>query len=121
MKFKLGDVVRCRATVFTSYVAPGNAWECELVHAPSGSPKPGHKYLYRFPLDDQVNGMIIGYTHRDTGCYQHASYYAEDSDPPYLEIDKRHRVWMVVVELRWHEPWLVLEDDLTLVARGNEF
>ena len=117
-RFKLGDVVECQAAVLTSYMAPdrANAAGWELVHTPKGGPQSGYKYMYRIRCDVPVIGVIIGYTYRDTGKYRSADYYAEDSDPPYLEVDKRHRVWMVATTLRWRQPWLVLEDDLRLLS-----
>jgi len=64
----------------------------------------------------RVRGLVVGYTRRATGYYIPGRYDPIDSDPPYMQQEKRHLLVMVesTEKDQWVDPWLCLEEDLEI-------
>jgi len=132
MGLSLGQRVLVHAEAKTAYdheaiMAKDPYWnDCGFKHNPLGegwelveAPKELHaRGLYRREVAPYREGIIIGYTFRQTGNWE-AGFVSEDEEAgPYLSVDKRYRVWLVATTLRWRKPLEVLESDLELIEEG---
>jgi hypothetical protein len=118
--FRIGDKVKAHAFVITKYYAEDFATRVggSIIHSPS--PKinsDGIKCLVRVP--QQVDGVIIGWTMRQTGRryfgHMPTGYDFDDYEPTTFESDKHHKVWLIAKSnssQRYFQPIACLEEDL---------
>ena len=119
---ELGQIVKIKARVDTGYEKDAlilglrdderSGPQFSVVHKPKVAKRP--RCLFRLEFDEPVDGMVIGYTWRATGAYNSGGGDGYgDYDPPYLSEDARYKVWMVATTLRWKQPILALEQDIS--------
>jgi len=115
MKFCKGDVVRAKAFVWTTKVKYGQRGT--LIH----EPETGTHKRYLFRRETLFEGMVVGYSFRQTGEIHPSSGSWDDYDPGYLHADNYHFVYLVepINNERWLEPYACLPEDLLLLRQAR--
>lgn len=108
-----GDIVNCRAEVFTSYA---HNWHIdEKIHVPETNKSSGTKALFRRSWKKSFRCVLLGKTYIATGhLYIMSNDY--EYEPNYLVEDKRHTVWVCEPynnSNRYYKTFYALEEDLS--------
>ena len=115
-----GDIVNCSATVFTDYLDNVRV-ESVLLHEPRGDGKLAKRCLYKSQFEKPIEVLLLGKTTIQTGIRRESWQGQEDYEPPYLDADKHHSVWVVCWyssrDNRYYKPAYALETDLQILDR----
>lgn len=119
MKFKKGDIVLVKASVYTkervaSQCKPHIDVYPKTIHTPEKAKDMSRKNLrklYRIEYKKPFQGIVTGWSTRLTGIHQPSWNY---DDVGYIKSDKAHKVIMVqsMDTQRWLKPMPCLEKDL---------
>lgn len=113
-----GDTVLVQAKVVARYDTDRAGFGLTKIHEPKGRDSVNKKCLFRYAfLLRPVKGIVVGWSCRATGLYSSPGYQDSDGSAT-LDVDKRHRVWMVQPfneDQRWNKPMACLEEDLEIV------
>lgn len=116
MKYKKGDKVLVRATVYTKEGMRRWGYS-EVVYEPQRSDSRGYpRCLNRVQDDEPWIGVVVGCSVRKTGIHFPGSGY---DDPGELRDEKNHPVVMVIPThtSQWIRPYACLESDLEPVQQ----
>lgn len=114
-----GDIVNCSAVVFTDYPGEMKTQRAILLHEPRHDGKLDIRCLYKDQFEKPIEVLLLGKTTIQTGIRRESWQGQEDYEPPYLDADKHHSVWVVCWyssrDNRYYKPAYALESDLQML------